>query len=64
MLQQQLDQMQNTLGTTRSHMGGIFNAKEKNQALQKQIKLLENRLEKQYIKYNEVDHPAALTFGA
>jgi hypothetical protein len=54
MLQQQLEQLQNKLGTTRTAMGGIFSAKEKSQALQKQIKILENRLEKQFIKYNEV----------
>jgi cob(I)alamin adenosyltransferase len=54
MLQQQLFQLTNKLGTTRSAMGSIFSAKEKTQALQKQIKILENRLEKQYIKYNEV----------
>lgn len=53
MLQQQLEQLTNKLGTTRSAMGSIFSAKEKTQALQKQIKILENRLEKQYIKYNE-----------
>jgi polyhydroxyalkanoate synthesis regulator phasin len=54
MLQQQLEQLTSKLGTTRSAMGSIFSAKEKTQALQKQIKILENRLEKQYIKYNEV----------
>lgn len=54
MLQQQLEQLTNKLGTTRGAMGSIFSAKEKTQALQKQIKILENRLEKQYIKYNEV----------
>lgn len=54
MLQQQLEQLQSKLGCTRTAMGGIFSAKEKTQALQKQIKILENRLEKQFIKYNEV----------
>jgi ribosome biogenesis protein Nip4 len=54
MLQQQLEQLTSKLGTTRSAMGSVFSAKEKTQALQKQIKILENRLEKQYIKYNEV----------
>eukprot|EP00877_Chromochloris_zofingiensis_P008716 jgi/Chrzof1/4098/Cz13g20090.t1 len=53
MLEQQLDKTQSKLGTTRQNMGGIFSAKEKSQALQKQIKILENRLEKNYIKYNE-----------
>lgn len=55
MLQQQMEQLGNKLGTTRTAMGGIFSAKEKTQALQKQIKILENRLEKQFIKYNEVN---------
>lgn len=59
MLQQQLEQLQNKLGSTRTAMGGIFSAKEKTQGLQKQIKILENRLEKQYIKYNEVTSSAA-----
>jgi Rad3-related DNA helicase len=34
-------------------MGGIYAAKEKVQAAQMQIKLLENRLEKSYVKYNQ-----------
>eukprot|EP00879_Flechtneria_rotunda_P012214 GHRR01012756.1.p1 GENE.GHRR01012756.1~~GHRR01012756.1.p1 ORF type:complete len:569 (+),score=227.55 GHRR01012756.1:229-1935(+) len=53
MLHQQMEQLQSKLGSTRTAMGGIFSAKEKSQALQKQIKILENRLEKQFIKYNE-----------
>jgi predicted nucleic acid-binding Zn-ribbon protein len=64
MLQQQLDQLTNKLGTTRSAMGSIFSAKEKTQALQKQIKILENRLEKQYIKYNEVRQSACMPAAA
>lgn len=54
MLQQQMDQLKNKLGQTRTNMGGIFSAKQKTVGLQKQIKILENRLEKQFIKYNEV----------
>jgi hypothetical protein len=54
MLQQQLEQLTAKLGDTRHAMGSIFSAKEKSVALQKQIKIMENRLEKQYIKYNEV----------
>ena len=35
-------------------MGGIFSARQKEVGLAKQIKILEDRLEKAYIKYNEV----------
>jgi hypothetical protein len=54
MLQQQQEQLTAKLGQTRSAMGSIFSAKQKTQGLQKQIKITEDRLEKQYIKYNEV----------
>lgn len=54
MLQQQQDGMKGTLGASRATMGGINSAREKAVGLQKQITILENRLEKQYIKYNEV----------
>lgn len=54
MLQQQMEQLKNKLGQTRTNMGGIFSAKEKTVGLQKQIKIMENRLEKQFVKYNEV----------
>ncbi|GBF94682.1 flagellar outer dynein arm-docking complex [Raphidocelis subcapitata] len=58
MLQQQEAGMKGTLGTSRATMGGINSAREKAVGLQKQITILENRLEKQYIKYNE-----AVTFN-
>jgi coiled-coil domain-containing protein 63/114 len=48
-----LSETNTTLGTTRSLMGGIYAAKEKVQGAQMQIKLLENRLEKAYVKYNQ-----------
>jgi hypothetical protein len=48
-----ISETNNVLGTTRSLMGGIYAAKEKVQAAQMQIKLLENRLEKSYVKYNQ-----------
>jgi hypothetical protein len=54
LLEQQLEKMMGTLGTSRATMGGINHAKEKQQEAAKAIKLLENRLEQQYIKYNEV----------
>ncbi len=53
MLDQQLSEMGSTLTATRSNMGGIFSAKEQSTAVQKRIKLLENRLEKAYVKYNQ-----------
>lgn len=53
MLDQQLSEMGSTLTTTRNNMGGIFSAKEQSTAVQKRIKLLENRLEKAYVKYNQ-----------
>mmetsp|Transcript_9222 Transcript_9222/g.19727 ORF Transcript_9222/g.19727 Transcript_9222/m.19727 type:complete len:546 (+) Transcript_9222:205-1842(+) len=53
MLDQQLGEINNTLGTTRSLMGGINSAKELSQTVQKKMKLLENRLEKAYVKYNQ-----------
>eukprot|EP00798_Chlamydomonas_sp_ICE-L_P015696 gene15696-21805_t len=53
MLEQQLGETSSTLGTTRNLMGGINAAKEKSVAAQKKIKLLENRLEKAYVKYNQ-----------
>jgi hypothetical protein len=54
MLEQQLGQTQAQLGASRSSMGSIFSASQKQQGLQKQVKILEGRLEKAYIKYNEV----------
>ncbi|KIY97154.1 flagellar outer dynein arm-docking complex protein 2 [Monoraphidium neglectum] len=53
MLQQQQEGAKGTLGTARLTMGGVNSAREKSVGLQKQITILENRLEKQYIKYNE-----------
>lgn len=53
MLDQQLGEMQSMLTTTRSNMGSIFSAKEQSQGVLKRIKLLENRLEKAYVKKNQ-----------
>jgi hypothetical protein len=53
MFDQQLQEMTSTLTTTRGHMGGINSAKEQSTAVLKRIKLLENRLEKAYVKYNQ-----------
>jgi hypothetical protein len=61
MLQQQQEGAKGTLGTARLTMGGVNSAREKSVGLQKQITILENRLEKQYIKYNEVGAKGVLT---
>lgn len=53
MLDQQLQETQNVLGSTRAQMGGIYAAKQQAQTIQMRIKLLENRLEKAYVKYNQ-----------
>ncbi|KAJ9514803.1 hypothetical protein QJQ45_028477 [Haematococcus lacustris] len=53
MLDQQMDAATTVLTTTRNLMGGINCAKEQNISVQKRIKLLENRLEKAYVKYNQ-----------
>ena len=53
MLDVHLGETGSLLGTTRNTMGGIYAAKEMSVAAQKKIKLLENRLEKAYIKYNQ-----------
>lgn len=53
MLDQHLSETNNVLGTTRSLMGGIYAAKERVQSVQMKMKLLENRLEKAYVKYNQ-----------
>ena len=53
MLDQQLGDVNVKLVTTRRRMGGINSAKEQNVAIVKQIKILENRMEKAYIKFNE-----------
>jgi len=37
----------------RKKMGGVNAARENNVQVQKQIRVLENRLEKAYVKYNE-----------
>ncbi|KAI8473807.1 MAG: outer dynein arm docking complex protein ODA1 [Monoraphidium minutum] len=53
LLQQQQGAMKGTLGSTRATMGGVNSAREKAVGLQKALTILENRLEKQYIKFNE-----------
>ncbi|CAD7704774.1 unnamed protein product [Ostreobium quekettii] len=53
MLDQRIEDCQSKIITQRRKMGGINAAREGDRALQKQIKILENRLEKAYVKYNE-----------
>jgi len=53
MLDQQLSHVNEALGTTRNLMGGINTAKEQSITVQKRIKLLENRLERAYVKFNQ-----------
>jgi chromosome segregation ATPase len=53
MLDLQQQAVSTTLATTRGLMGGINTAREHNVSVQKRIKLLENRLEKAYVKFNQ-----------
>ncbi len=48
--------LQEKIELGRSKMGGINASKEIQTAVQKQIKILESRLEQANIKYNEVMH--------
>ena len=48
-----VNEVSGTLTSTRTLMGGINNAKEQFLAIKKKMLLLENRLEKSYIKYNK-----------
>ena len=52
-LDKQISMMNQKIMEQRKKMGGINAARENNQQIQKQIKILENRLEKALVKYNE-----------
>jgi len=52
-LDKQITKMQATILLQRSHMGGINASRENNQQVQKQIRILENRLDKALVKFNE-----------
>lgn len=52
-LDKQIAKMQRTILEQRKEMGGINASKENNQQVQKQIRILENRLDKALIKFNE-----------
>ena len=52
-LDKQIGDMNHQIMDQRKQMGGINAARESNQQTQRQIKILENRLEKALVKYNE-----------
>ncbi len=53
MMEQQEQETSQQLSSTRSRMGSITAAREQSQAALKQITLLENRLDKSFIRFNE-----------
>jgi coiled-coil domain-containing protein 63/114 len=52
-LAQQIQLMKNKVLHQKKHMGGVNAAKENQQMVHKQIRILENRLDKSLIKFNE-----------
>jgi coiled-coil domain-containing protein 63/114 len=52
-LDRQIKKMEATILLQRKEMGGINASKENNQAVQKSIRILENRLDKALVKFNE-----------
>jgi chromosome segregation ATPase len=52
-LDKQIKKMQGTILVQRKEMGGINASRENNQQVQKQIRILENRLDKALVKFNE-----------
>ena len=52
-LDQQIERTQARIVEQRKKMGGVNAARENNQQIQKQIKILENRLDQALVKYNE-----------
>lgn len=53
-LDEQIRKMEGTIQQQREAMGGVNASKDANQQVQKQIRILENRLDKALVKYNEV----------
>lgn len=49
----QIDALKDKILDTRRTMGGVNYAKESNQMVQKQVRILENRLDKSLIRFNE-----------
>lgn len=52
-LEKQIKKMQATIFQQRKEMGGVNASRETNQQVQKQIRILENRLDKALVKFNE-----------
>jgi len=52
-LEKQIKKTQSTILLQRKEMGGINASRETNQQVQKQIRILENRLDKALVKFNE-----------
>lgn len=52
-LDKQIKKMQNSILVQRKEMGGINATRESNNGVQKQIRILENRLDKALVKFNE-----------
>jgi len=55
-LDEEIKKMQNTILQQRKDMGGINATKETNQAVQRQIRILENRLDKVIITFEHLPH--------
>jgi|EP00670_Eutreptiella_braarudii_P000336 DNA repair exonuclease SbcCD ATPase subunit len=55
-LNQKIGKKKGEIGQARSEMGGVNITKESNLMIEKQIKVLENRLDKSLIKFNEALH--------
>jgi chromosome segregation ATPase len=52
-LDKQINKMQSAILVQRKEMGGVNASRENNQQVQKQIRILENRLDKALVKFNE-----------
>lgn len=52
-MDRQIAEVEGRIAEQRKKMGGVNASKEATQQIQRQIKMLENRLEKAYVKYNE-----------
>lgn len=51
-MDRQINDVQAKIDEQRKKMGGVNASKEATQHIQRQIRMLENRLEKAYVKYN------------
>jgi len=55
MLDMRMEELRGKICTLRKSMGGVTASRDADRTLEKQIKVLENRLEKAYRKYSEVN---------